>query len=186
MDVTCSCKLFPTGLHQVLPGKAWGWGRRSDSPPGGTGGRAKDAPCPQPRSAGLAQDHEAVEPASHPQQAEEDHLETKAPLSTPSGSSVPLQTTRPVVHWNREQKLNSLTANWISMAFTLTACSFLGIGTIYAGGAQWQRIHLPMQERRDPGSILRSGRSRGGGNGNPLQCSCLEKGTHLSHTLLPF
>ena len=26
----------------------------------------------------------------------------------------------------------------------------------------------------DPGSILRSGRSAGEGNGNPLQCSCLE------------
>ena len=26
----------------------------------------------------------------------------------------------------------------------------------------------------DPGSILRSGRSPGGGNGNPLQYSCLE------------
>ena len=26
----------------------------------------------------------------------------------------------------------------------------------------------------DPGSILGSGRSPGGGNGNPLQCSCLE------------
>ena len=27
---------------------------------------------------------------------------------------------------------------------------------------------------RDPGSIPGSGRSPGGGNGNPLQCSCLE------------
>ena len=28
---------------------------------------------------------------------------------------------------------------------------------------------------RDAGSIPESGRSPGGGNGNPLQCSCLEK-----------
>ena len=27
---------------------------------------------------------------------------------------------------------------------------------------------------RDPGSISGSGRSPGGGQGNPLQCSCLE------------
>ena len=27
---------------------------------------------------------------------------------------------------------------------------------------------------RDPGSIPGSGRSPGGGNGNPLQCSCLK------------
>ena len=65
----------------------------------------------------------------------EGQLETNGPLSTPSGSSVPLETVEPVVDWTGEQKPNSPTTNWISMAFTLTACSFLGIGTIYAGGA---------------------------------------------------
>ena len=30
---------------------------------------------------------------------------------------------------------------------------------------------------RDVGSIPESGRSPGGGNGNPLQCSCLESPT---------
>ena len=40
--------------------------------------------------------------------------------------------------------------------------------------AQWQRICLPMQEPQETGLISRSRRSSGGGNGNPLQCSCLE------------
>ena len=31
---------------------------------------------------------------------------------------------------------------------------------------------------RDAGSIPGSGRSRGGGHGNPLQCSCLENPLH--------
>ena len=39
---------------------------------------------------------------------------------------------------------------------------------------QWQRTCLPMLETGDRGLIPGSGRSPGGGNGNPLQCSCLE------------
>ena len=39
--------------------------------------------------------------------------------------------------------------------------------------AQKYRIHLPMQETGDAGSICGSGRSPGEGNGNPLQYSCL-------------
>ena len=35
------------------------------------------------------------------------------------------------------------------------------------------RTRLPMQKTRDAGSIPGSGRSPGGGNGNPPQCSCL-------------
>lgn len=61
MDVTCSCKLFPTSLHQVLPGKAWGWGR------GETAHQAAQVdvlrmPCALgPDLQGLPGDHEAVE-----------------------------------------------------------------------------------------------------------------------------
>ena len=40
--------------------------------------------------------------------------------------------------------------------------------------AQWSRIHLPMQETRDVGSVPGSGRCSGGGNDNPLQYSCLK------------
>ena len=39
---------------------------------------------------------------------------------------------------------------------------------------QWYRISLPMQEMKEMGSIPRSGRSSGVGNGNPLQYPCLE------------
>ena len=38
---------------------------------------------------------------------------------------------------------------------------------------QWRRIHLPMQEMQETGS----GRSPGGGNGNPLQYSYVENST---------
>ena len=40
---------------------------------------------------------------------------------------------------------------------------------------QWQRIHLPMQEAQETylGLVPGLGRSPGGGNGNPLQYSCL-------------
>ena len=31
-----------------------------------------------------------------------------------------------------------------------------------------------VEDARDPGSISGSGKSPGGGHGNPLQCSCLE------------
>ena len=41
--------------------------------------------------------------------------------------------------------------------------------------ALWERTHLPVQgDVRDVGSIPGSGRSPGGGQGNPLQYSCLE------------
>jgi len=37
-----------------------------------------------------------------------------------------------------------------------------------------EKTHLPMQEMQEMHEILGSGKSPGGGNGNPLQCSCLE------------
>ena len=40
--------------------------------------------------------------------------------------------------------------------------------------AQWWRIYLQCSRPRDKGKILGLGRSPGGGNGNPLQDSCLE------------
>ena len=44
--------------------------------------------------------------------------------------------------------------------------------------AHWRSICLPMQETlRDTDLIPGSGRSPGGGNGNPLQYSCLEDST---------
>ena len=40
---------------------------------------------------------------------------------------------------------------------------------------QWERILLPNAgDIGDTGLILGSGRASGGGNDNPLQCSCLE------------
>ena len=39
---------------------------------------------------------------------------------------------------------------------------------------QWERICLPVQETQEVCSIPESGRSSKVGNGNPLQCSCLE------------
>ena len=40
----------------------------------------------------------------------------------------------------------------------------------FPGGSLVENIH---DDARDAGSIPESGRSPGGGNGNPLQCSCL-------------
>ena len=41
--------------------------------------------------------------------------------------------------------------------------------------AQWSSICLPMwKTERDGGSLPKSGRPPGGGNGNPFQYSCLE------------
>ena len=37
-----------------------------------------------------------------------------------------------------------------------------------------QQVKNPPASTRDAGSIHESGRSPGGGNDNPLQCSCLE------------
>ena len=39
-------------------------------------------------------------------------------------------------------------------------------------GAQWWRVHLPVQETQV--AVAELGRSPGGGNGNPFQYSCLE------------
>ena len=40
-----------------------------------------------------------------------------------------------------------------------------------------QRVKNPPANEGDPGSIPESGRSPGGGHGNPLQYSCLENPT---------
>ena len=37
-----------------------------------------------------------------------------------------------------------------------------------------QRVESPPTNTGDAGSILGTGRTPGGGRGNPLQCSCLE------------
>ena len=42
------------------------------------------------------------------------------------------------------------------------------------GGAVVKNLPANAGDTRDPGSIPGSGRSPGGGNGNPLQYSCLE------------
>ena len=39
---------------------------------------------------------------------------------------------------------------------------------------QWLKNLPAIQETQETGSILGSGRSSGGGNGNPLQYSCLK------------
>ena len=46
----------------------------------------------------------------------------------------------------------------------------------FLGGSSGKRIHLPMKEMQagDAGLIPGLGRAPGGGNGNPLQDSCLE------------
>ena len=51
---------------------------------------------------------------------------------------------------------------------TRTQTAHLTVGT-----HSWGSL-LPVEETRDPGSSPGWGRSPGGGNGNPLQCSCRE------------
>ena len=47
--------------------------------------------------------------------------------------------------------------------------------TLYMGFPDGSVVkNLPTKQETDTGSILGSGRSSGGGNGNPLQYSCLE------------
>ena len=44
----------------------------------------------------------------------------------------------------------------------------------FPGGAMLKNLHVNAGDTWDMGSIPGLGRSPGGGNGNPLQCSCLE------------
>ena len=44
----------------------------------------------------------------------------------------------------------------------------------FPGGAVVKNLPVNAGDTSDAGSISRSGRSPGGGNGNPLQYSCLE------------
>ena len=44
----------------------------------------------------------------------------------------------------------------------------------FPGSASDKKTPLPVQETEDTGSIPGAGRSPGEGNGNPLQCPCLE------------
>ena len=44
----------------------------------------------------------------------------------------------------------------------------------FPGGSVVKNLPANAGDVRDKGSIPGSGRSPGGGNGNPLQCSCLE------------
>ena len=45
----------------------------------------------------------------------------------------------------------------------------------FPGDSVIKNLHDSTGDTRDVSLIPRSGRSPGGGNGNPLQCSCLEK-----------
>ena len=53
--------------------------------------------------------------------------------------------------------------------------TFNEVYTAYMGLPWWLRGKESACNAGDPGSIPGSGRSPGGGNGNPLQYSCLEK-----------
>ena len=64
-------------------------------------------------------------------------------------------------------------------SFSLPSLSHLpspkrGLSLLKGNVALVVKICLPMQETRDVGSVPGSGRSLGGGNGSPLQYSCLE------------
>ena len=48
------------------------------------------------------------------------------------------------------------------------------LGWVFPGGAIVKNLPINAGEEGDVGSIPRSGRSPGKGNGNPLQYSCLE------------
>ena len=50
---------------------------------------------------------------------------------------------------------------------------FLVIGVGFPGGSAVKNPPAKAGEAKDTGLILGSGRSPGGGHGNPLQCSCL-------------
>ena len=62
----------------------------------------------------------------------------------------------------------------LSMMFTLTLSYVAFIMLRFLGGAVVKNPPASAGDRRDTGSIPRSGRSPGVGNGNPLQYSCLE------------
>ena len=54
-------------------------------------------------------------------------------------------------------------------------CSVIVMGSLqHHGLLQWLSSKASACNAGDPGSIPGSGRSPGGGNDNPLQCSCLE------------
>ena len=56
--------------------------------------------------------------------------------------------------------------------FPFTACPHMHVG--FPGGAVVKNPPVNAGDTRDAGSIPGSGRSPGGGHGNPLQYSCLE------------
>ena len=61
-------------------------------------------------------------------------------------------------------------ANTLLLHVKLFACLFY----LISGGSVVKNLPANARDTGDLGSISRSGRSPGGGNGNPLQCSCLE------------
>ena len=68
---------------------------------------------------------------------------------------------------------------WCCPSFSLPSLSHLpspkrDLSLLKGNVALVVKICLPMQETRDVGSVPGSGRSLGGGNGSPLQYSCLE------------
>ena len=66
------------------------------------------------------------------------------------------------------------------LVFTLIKVSFVTTMKTFGKSLGNQRIGFPggsvvkNPPAEDVGSVPRTGRSPGGGNGNPLQCSCLE------------
>ena len=53
--------------------------------------------------------------------------------------------------------------------------NYLLCAMVFPGGTSVKDLNYGMRvDVRDEGSIPGSGRSPGGGHGNPLQCSCLE------------
>ena len=52
--------------------------------------------------------------------------------------------------------------------------SACGVPVDFPGGASGKELPASAGDVRDKGLIPGSGRSPGGGHGNPLQCSCLE------------
>ena len=59
--------------------------------------------------------------------------------------------------------------------FILFSCVFILLIYVkdFPGGTVVKNLPARARDVRDPGSVPESGRSPGGGNGNPLQYSCL-------------
>ena len=75
--------------------------------------------------------------------------------------------------WNTlKKKINNTALNYNPESKTNTLKPYY-----YRASQVVIMIKNPPANAGDAGSVLESGRSPGGGNGNPLQCSCLENST---------